>query len=130
MLRELISCCAGIVLLTGCGITSESGKWRPIEGDEFASSFAVVQVVQAEGYCNVMASNAIHDRCVDNLVEPLRRSLDETKERIYREGLVEVVPDNSGPFNLSETETAENNSRSSAANARIAVAPIAVALQF
>ncbi len=83
---KLLVCCAGIVLLSGCGVTLDNGKWRPMDGDEARYTFDVKRLNFSEAYCNMESSNEDQDRCLAANVEPRRYLSDLNKEKSYGEG--------------------------------------------
>ena len=136
MLKVLVTCSVSFALLSGCGVALENGKWRPMNGDEYANSFYTNEINRVAGYCDMVASNTLRDECIDKEVEPRRYTLESNKERTFnkekslKEELVEDTPVRSGPFDTPALVTSDDSFKGSVATTRMAVLPLAVTLEF
>ena len=114
---KVLACCAGIVMLSGCGVTLDNGKWRPLDSDESRYTFDAKRLNFTEGYCNMESSNEAQDRCLDTNVEPLLYISELEKEKSYSEGTpasssavgltATVTIDDAKPYSASDLDTDE-----------------------
>lgn len=104
LMLRVLACCAGIAMLSGCGVTLESGKWRPLKADEARYTSNLKYLNFSEGYCNTMTSNEERDKCLAAYVEPRRYRSELDKEKSLSIGTAA----SSSPLGLVATVTVDD----------------------
>ena len=99
MLKELVVCCAGVAMLSGCGVALDNGKWQPLKANQVSYSSVVKQQSFAESYCNIESSNENRDECLTTYVERRRYYSYLNEENAYKEG----TPASTGPLGIIAT---------------------------